>query len=98
MPNLINEFRHIESNFLNDIFLRGQRASPINQTDIDGVISTGEIIIAENIVQLTSKIGSLELEIEDIKKQLSEPIKIRGGGYQKQSLFRRAVGLIFKNQ
>jgi len=95
---LINEFRRAESKKLVEITLRGQRAIPIKQIDIDGAISTGETLVVQKVVELKSEILFLEQEINDLGAQLAEPLDIGQSVDQSPSIFTRVINFVFKNK
>ena len=91
LSEIAYEFQLVEEKVLIDLMLRGQRASPICQKDVEGAISTAELLVSERIATCKSTINSLNQEISDLQQQLSKPLDLEYEKKEEASLSDKAI-------
>jgi hypothetical protein len=91
LSEIAYEFQQIEEKVLIDLMLRGQRASPMCQKDVEGAISTAELLVSERIATCKSTINSLNQEISDLQQQLSKPLDLEYEKKEETSLSDKAI-------
>ena len=91
LSEIAYDFQQIEEKVLIDLMLRGQRASPMCQKDVEGAISTAELLVSERIATCKSTINSLNQEISDLQQQLSKPLDLEYEKKEEASLSDKAI-------
>ena len=96
LSEIAYEFELVEEKVLVDLMLRGQRASPIYQHDVDGAMSTAEILVSQKICTCESSIKFLTQEISDLLEQLSKPLDLDDMDKKEDSFSNKVI--LFKNK
>ena len=76
LTKIMKAYSQIDAQALYQIRVRGQRAWPMSQTDVDSAKATVSLLINQIVGEKRAKMKSLEREIDDLLSQLSETLDL----------------------
>jgi hypothetical protein len=76
LTDILNDFLNVHQDALRDIFIRGQDAHVINQTDINAVRSPVAAILQQRLQVLSGEVSSLKQETSVLVSQLAIPLDL----------------------